>query len=89
MLSDPDGRVVVVEHRDRGARFGAGHLRAALGTHGRRLVVADPGETTDDLVPDMLEVLTWMWARLHGRRGAQNRAMRAVTAARRARSGAG
>lgn len=44
------------------------------------IVVADPGETTDDLVRDMMEVLTSMCARLYGRRGARNRAMRAVTA---------
>lgn len=81
VLSDPDASVVVVEHRDRLARFGVEHLEAALGAHGRRIVVADPGETTDDLVRDMVEVLTFMCARLYGRRGARNRAMRAVTAA--------
>jgi putative resolvase len=55
------------------------HLEAALSAQGRRVVVADPGETTDDLVRDMIEVLTSMCARLYGRRGARNRAMRAVT----------
>ena len=71
----------MVEHRDRLARFGVEHLEAALSAHGRKVVVADPGETTDDLVRDMIEVLTSMCARLYGRRGARNRAMRAVTAA--------
>jgi putative resolvase len=80
MLSDPDAKVIVVEHRDRLARFGVEHLEAALAAQGRRIVVADPGETTDDLVRDMIEVLTSMCARLYGRRGARNRAMRAVTA---------
>lgn len=80
MLSDPTASVVVVEHRDRLARFGVEHLEAALGAHGWRLVVADPGKTTDDLVRDMIEVLTSMCAQLYGRRGARNRAMRAVTA---------
>jgi putative resolvase len=46
-------------------------------------VVADDGETTDDLVRDMIEVLTSFCARLDGRRGARNRALRALTAARR------
>jgi putative resolvase len=62
------------------ARFGVEHLEAALSAQGRRIVVADPAETTDDLVRDMIEVLTSMCARLYGRRGARNRAMRAVTA---------
>jgi len=81
LLSDPDATVIVVEHRDRLARFGVEHLEAALSAQGRRIMVADPGETTDDLVRDMIEVLTSMCARLYGRRGARNRAMRAMTAA--------
>jgi len=81
VLPDPCAGVVVVEHRDRLARFGFEYLEAALAAHGRKIVVADPGETTDDLVRDMIEVLTSLCARLHGRRGARNRAMRAVTAA--------
>jgi len=76
--------VIVVEHRDRLARFGVEHPDAALAAHSRRLIVADPGETTDDLVRDMIEVLTSMCARLYGRRGARNRAVRAVAAARNA-----
>jgi putative resolvase len=85
ILSDPDATVIVVEHRDRLARFGVEHLEAALAAYGygRRIVVADPGETADDLVPDMIEVLTGMCARLYGRRGARNRAMRALTAVKR------
>jgi putative resolvase len=82
ILSDPSASVIVVEHRDRLARFGVEHLEAALGAHGRRIVVVDLGEATDDLVRDMIEVLTSMCARLYGRRGARNRAMRAVTATR-------
>jgi putative resolvase len=84
ILSDPSASVVVVEHRDRLAGFGVEHLEAALAARGRKVVVADPGESTDDLVRDMIEVLTSMCARLYGRRGARNRAMRAVTATRHA-----
>jgi putative resolvase len=76
--------VVAVEHRDRLARFGVEHLEAAPAAQGRTVVVADPGETTDDLLRDMIEVLTFMCARLYGRRGIRNRAMRAVTATERA-----
>ena len=50
VLSDPDAKVIVVEHRDRLAQFGVEHLEAVLSAQGRRIVVADPGETTDDLV---------------------------------------
>ncbi len=70
-------------NRDRLARFGVEHLEAALGAQGRRIVVTEPGETVDDLVRDLIEVLTSMCARLYGRRGARNPAMRALTAAKR------
>jgi putative resolvase len=80
LLCDPEVQTIVVEHRDRVARFGVEYLHAALAATGRRIVVVDTSETTDDLVRDMVEVLTWMCARLYGRRGARNRAMRAVTA---------
>jgi putative resolvase len=83
LLADPTVAVIVVEHRDRLARYGVEQLEAALSAQGRRLVVVDPGETDDDLLRDMIEVLTSFCARLYGRRGARNRAMRAVTCAKR------
>jgi len=49
-------------------------FRYCLDPQGRTLVVADPGETTDDLVGDMLEVLSSFCARLHDGRGVRNRA---------------
>jgi putative resolvase len=83
LLADPQVTTIVVEHRDRLARFGVEQLQAALSAHGRRVLVADVGEATDDLVRDMVEVLTSFCARLYGRRGARNRALRALTAAKR------
>jgi len=81
LLADRQATTIVVEHRDRLARFGVEQLEAALAAQGRTLVVVDPGETDDDLARDMIEVLTGFCARLYGRRGARNRAMRAVTCA--------
>jgi putative resolvase len=69
ILSDPSATVIAVEHRDRLARFGVEHLQAAVAAQGRRIVIADDGETADDLVRDRIEVLTSMCARLYGRRG--------------------
>ena len=43
--------------------------------------MVDPGETTDDLVRDVVEALTSFCAWLYGRRGARNRALRALTCA--------
>ncbi len=81
-----DGKVarIVVEHRGRLARFGVGHLSAALSAQGRAILVVDEGEVDDDVVRDMTEVLTSFCARLYGRRGARNRALRAITTAKNA-----
>ncbi len=81
LLADPTIAISVVEHRDRLARFGVESLEAALRAQGRRVVVTDPGETTEDLVRDMVDVLTAFCARFYGRRSARNRARRALTAA--------
>ncbi len=67
LLADPKVSAVVVEHRDRWGRMNTELVEAALWAHGRRLVVLDDGEVTDDLVPDMVEVLTSFCARLYGR----------------------
>jgi len=81
LLRDPKVSTIVVEHRDRFARFGAEYVAAALAASGRRLLVVDPAEVDDDLVGDVTEILTSLCARLYGRRAAANRAARAVAAA--------
>ncbi len=80
-LRSPDYRAVVVEHRDRLARFGSEYIEAALAAQGRRLIVVDAAEVKDDLVQDMIDVLTSMCARLYGRRSARQRAEKALKAA--------
>lgn len=81
LLRDPAVSTIVVEHRDRFARFGAEYVEAALSAQDRRLLVVDPAEVDDDLVRDVTEILTSLCARLYGRRAAANRARRAVEAA--------
>ena len=81
LLRDPEATVIVVEHRDRLARFGVEHLTCALAATGRRIVVLDEAEAADELVRDMLEVLTSFCARLYGRRSATRKAQAAMDAA--------
>ncbi|MEU8001163.1 IS607 family transposase [Catellatospora sp. NPDC049111] len=80
LLADPKVITVVVEHRDR-LGMNTELVEAALSACGRRLVVLDDGGVDDDLVRDMVEVLTSFCARLYGRRSANNRARRALEAA--------
>jgi predicted site-specific integrase-resolvase len=80
VLADPFAQRIVVEHRDRRMRFGGEYVEAALAAQGRRLVVADPGEVKDDLVQDMVEVLTSFCAGRYGRHSARSRAKKSQAA---------
>jgi predicted site-specific integrase-resolvase len=80
ILKDKDISGIVVEHRDRLARFGSDYIESALSASGRKLYIIDNSEMQDDLVKDMIDVLTSFCARLYGRRSAKNRAMKAIEA---------
>lgn len=80
LLSDRTIENIVVEHRDRLMRFGAEYVEAALAGRGARLLVVDESELQDDLVQDMIAVLTPFCARLYGRRSARNRAKKLIAA---------
>ena len=80
LLADPTVTRIVVEHRDRLARFGVEYIEAALRAQGRSLVVAEAGEQKLDLMQDFNDVVTSMCARIYGRRAASNRAKRALAA---------
>lgn len=78
LLSDPEVTTIIVEHRDRLARFGFEYIEAALMAQGRKIIVMEPGKVKDDLVQDMIEVLTSFCARLYGKRSARNRVKKAM-----------
>lgn len=82
LLADPAITVIIVEHRDRLMRFGAEYVESALAAQKRKIVVVNQEELKDDLVQDMIEVLTSFCARLYGRRSAKNKARKAIEATR-------
>ena len=84
LLSDPDIGTIVVEHRDRLARFGVEYIEAALAAQGRTLIVVNEGEQKLDIVQDFVDVVTSMCSRIYGRRAAGNRAKAALAAAEKA-----
>lgn len=81
ILEDQSITTIVVEHRDRLARFGVEYIEAAMNCAGKSLVVVNETEKTDDLVQDFVDVVTSMCARIYGKRSAKNRAARAIKAA--------
>ncbi len=81
LLRNPEVGIIVVEHRDRLARFGVEYVEAALSAQDRILVVMNEGEQKLDIVQDFVDVVTSMCARIYGRRAAANRAKAALAAA--------
>jgi predicted site-specific integrase-resolvase len=80
ILEDPPASILVVEYKDRLARFGSGYLESALGSANRKVIVVNDMEMKDELVQDMLDVLTSFCARLYGKRARRNKARRALEA---------
>ena len=76
LLGDPTVHTVIIERRDRLARFGVGMVETMLQARGGSLVVIDDAEVPDDLVRDMTGILTCFCARLYGKRSAADRARR-------------
>lgn len=81
LLADPGVGTIIVEHKDRLARMNTELVVSALSASGRSITIVDSTELDDDLVSDMVAVLTSFCARLYGKRGAANRAAKAFAAA--------
>ena len=81
-LADPKVGTILVEHRDRLARFGVGMVEAMLRARGGGLLMVEENEVDDDLMRDMAEILTCFCDRFYGRRSAAHRARRALTVVR-------
>ena len=80
MLGDPAAGTILVEHRDRLARFGFEYVEAAMVSQGRVIMVVDETEEMADIWQDFIDVVTSICARIFGKRGARNRARRALEA---------
>ncbi|MFQ5980362.1 MAG: IS607 family transposase [Candidatus Heimdallarchaeota archaeon] len=78
LLADDTIKTIVVEHQDRLTRFGFEYLEASLQALNRKIIVINKTECKDDLVQDMIDVLTSFCARLYGRRSAKRRAKKAL-----------
>lgn len=76
LLADPSIGTIVVEHRDRGTRFGWNYIATLMEVQQRRIEAIFPDETKDDLVADFVRIITSMAARIYGRRGSRSKAKR-------------
>jgi putative resolvase len=76
LLADPTLGTIIVEHKDRGTRFGWNYIITLMEAQGRRIEAMFPDETRDDPVTDFVSLITSMAARIYGRRGSKRRAER-------------
>lgn len=80
ILKDKQITRIVVEHTDRLTRFGFEYILAALNAQSRSIVVINQTENKDDIVKDMMDVVTCLCARIYGKRSAKNKADKALKA---------
>lgn len=80
LLGSAQIQTILVEHRDRLMRFGFEYVESALAAQGRKVLVIEAEEVTDDIVRDLHEVIVSMCARLYGKRSAKNRAQKVINA---------
>jgi len=74
LLTDETIGIIVVEHKDRLARFGLNYIEKLLGMQGRKIEIVNnmQGER-EDLMQDFVSIITSFCARLYGqRRGKRN-----------------
>lgn len=80
LLQDVSMTVILVEHRDRLARFGVPLLESALASAGRKIVVMNDTEYKDDIMQDFIDLVTSFCARIYGKRAAKNKAKKIIEA---------
>lgn len=65
---------VVVEYKDRLARFGFEYLKDALASYGVKIIIMEENESkspNEELLEDLIAIVTSFSARLYGKRGAK------------------
>jgi predicted site-specific integrase-resolvase len=69
LLLDKEIDVIVVEHKDRLARFGLNYIQKLLALQGREIEIVNEVESErDDLMQDFVSIITSFCARLYGKK---------------------
>jgi predicted site-specific integrase-resolvase len=79
LLTDPSVSVIVVEHKDRLTLFGYNYLEQLLKMQDRRIEVINLAENgKEDLIQDLVSIVTSFCARLYGQRFSKHRTERLI-----------
>ncbi|MFL5706485.1 MAG: IS607 family transposase [Ktedonobacteraceae bacterium] len=74
LLADPAISRIVIEHKDRGTRFGFRYIETLLRTSGREIEVVNQADTsTEDVWADVTSIVYSFCARLYGQRRAKRK----------------
>jgi putative resolvase len=88
LLKDTSVTRIVVGHRDRLTRFGFDYLETLLQAHGRSSEVVNLAENdNEDLITDLVAIVSSFTARLYGQRRAKRKTERIVVELRREEAG--
>ena len=69
LLLDKTINLIVIEHKDRMARFGLNYIQKLLELDGRKIEIINPQDNNEnDLMQDFVSIITSFTARLYGRR---------------------
>lgn len=79
LLADPSIGRIVIEHKDRGPRFGFRSIETLLKTYGREIEVVNQAEnSTEDLLAELTSIVYSFCARLYGQRRAKRKTEKIV-----------
>ncbi len=79
LLADQSIGTIVIEHRDRGTRFGFRYLETLLQGQGRGIEVVHQAENnTEDLLADLTSIIYSFCTRLYGQRRAKRKTEKIV-----------
>lgn len=69
LLEDVSIKIIIVEHKDRLARFGLNYINTLLKLQGRKIeIINEVNDSKEDLMQDFVSIITSFCARLYGNR---------------------
>lgn len=79
VLNDSKYNILLVEHKDRLARFGINYMKILLEQTGRKLEVVNEADNgKDELMQDLASIITSFCARLYGLRRAKQKTQKLI-----------
>lgn len=79
LLIDDSIKIIVVEHKDRFARFGTNFIQKLLSTYGRSLEIVNPVEDDEsDIMQDFVSIVTSFCSRIYGKRRSKRKVIKII-----------